>query len=102
MSLNVLLLPALGSGHLRSLIEAGNRLVGHGTGGGDDHLGREFTVTVLVVQPSTPESASKVGAHARRVRRRVLASGSTTSRLWSPSWTAPACVRGSTCSRGRR
>ena len=60
MSLNVLLLPALGSGHLRSLIEAGNRLVGHGTGGGDDHLGREFTVTVLVVQPPTPESASEV------------------------------------------
>jgi len=60
MSLNVLLLPALGSGHLRSLIEAGNCLVGHSTSGGDDHLGREFTVTVLVVQPPTPESASEV------------------------------------------
>ena len=39
MSLNVLLLPTLGSGHLRSLIEARNRLVSHGTSGGDDHLG---------------------------------------------------------------
>ena len=81
MSLNVLLLPALGSGHLRSLIEAGNRLVGHGTGGGDDHLGREFTVTVLVVQPPTRESASEVGSrHPSRClyglgRRRRLDGG---------------------------
>ena len=78
-SLNVLLLPEPGSGHLMSLIEAGKRLLGHGAGG-DDNLGREFTVTVLVVQPPTPESASEVGAHVRRVRRRALASGSTTSR----------------------
>ena len=63
-SLNVLLLPEPGSGHLMSLIEAGKRLLGHGAGaGGDD----EFTVTVLVVQPPTPESASEVGAHVRRV-----------------------------------
>jgi hypothetical protein len=65
-SLNVLLLPEPGSGHLMSLIEAGKRLLGHGAGR-DDNLGREFTVTVLVVQPPTPESASEVGAHVRRV-----------------------------------
>ncbi|KAF8669514.1 hypothetical protein HU200_051317 [Digitaria exilis] len=58
-SLNVLLLPEPGSGHLMSLIEAGKRLLaGHG---------QEFTVTVLVVRPPTPESASEVDAHVRRV-----------------------------------
>ncbi|OEL30325.1 UDP-glycosyltransferase 71A15 [Dichanthelium oligosanthes] len=43
-----------------SLIEAGKRLL---AGGGS----RELTVTVLVVRPPTPESASEVDAHVRRV-----------------------------------
>lgn len=71
-SLNVLLLPEPGSGHLMSLIEAGKRLLGHGAGGGDG-LGREFTVTVLVVRPPTPESAAEVGAHVRRVAESGIA-----------------------------
>ncbi|KAG2645522.1 hypothetical protein PVAP13_2KG428700 [Panicum virgatum] len=62
-SLNVLLLPEPGSGHLMSLIEAGKRLLGHG---GRSHA-HEFTVTVLVVRPPTPESATEVDAHVRRV-----------------------------------
>ncbi|CAL5062636.1 unnamed protein product [Urochloa decumbens] len=67
-SLNVLLLPEPGSGHLMSLIEAGKRLLGPGAAGGDDdHHGRELTVTVLVVRPPTPESALEVDAHVRRV-----------------------------------
>jgi len=61
-SLNVLLLPEPGSGHLMSLIEAGKRLLGHG-----GRHAQEFAVTVLVVRPPTPESASEVDAHVRRV-----------------------------------
>ncbi|KAJ1291013.1 hypothetical protein BS78_02G286800 [Paspalum vaginatum] len=65
-SLNVLLLPEPGSGHLMSLIEAGKRLLDHPVAGGEDHA-PEFTVTVLVVRPPTPQSASEVDAHVRRV-----------------------------------
>ncbi|KAF0899741.1 hypothetical protein E2562_024068 [Oryza meyeriana var. granulata] len=62
-SANILLLPEAGSGHLMSLIEAGKRLLAHG--GGDE--GRSLTVTVLVVQPATAESAAEVDAHVKRV-----------------------------------
>ncbi|KAF7011419.1 hypothetical protein CFC21_025732 [Triticum aestivum] len=58
-SANVLLLPEPGSGHLMSLIEAGKRLLAHGGDG--------LTVTVLIVRPATPESASEVDSHVRRV-----------------------------------
>jgi hypothetical protein len=64
-SVNVLLLPETGSGHLMSLIEAGKRLLGrppHGSGETPP-----LTVTVLVVQPATAESAAEVDAHVRRV-----------------------------------
>ncbi|PUZ72161.1 hypothetical protein GQ55_2G371200 [Panicum hallii var. hallii] len=61
-SLNVLLLPEPGSGHLMSLIEAGKRLLGHG-----GRHAQEFTVTVLIVRPPTPETTSEVDAHVRRV-----------------------------------
>ena len=84
-SLNVLLLPEPGSGHLMSLIEAGKRLLGHG---GRSHA-HEFTVTVLVVRPPTPESATEVDAHVRRVE----ASGSTTSRPRRPRRIAAATCR---------
>jgi hypothetical protein len=65
--LNVLLLPEPGSGHLMSLIEAGKRLLGHGADDAGAYPRREFIVTVLVVRPPTPESASEVDAHVRRV-----------------------------------
>ncbi|KAK3127104.1 hypothetical protein QOZ80_7AG0568360 [Eleusine coracana subsp. coracana] len=75
-SVNVLLLPEPGSGHLMSLIEAGKRLLG--SQGADSSSSSPLTVTVLVPHAATAESASEVDAHVRRVE---ASSGVTSMRF---------------------
>ncbi|XP_062209494.1 anthocyanidin 3-O-glucosyltransferase 2-like [Phragmites australis] len=61
---HVVLLPDPSSGHLMPLIQAGIRILRHAEA--------NATVTVLLVRPTTPDSAAKVAAQVQR----IAASGS--------------------------